>query len=432
MCTNLMINVPTTPGQAEPQTHVSARCMEMPGRTESSLYVVPAGQPFPLPVAGGSKSFVPPFVDAGQQAQWIGAYGFVGVATPSSSSAPPFFCDGMNSEGLSAAALWLAPGTNYPLAPASPTAQSPGEVSYLDFVAWLLSNFASVQLAQAELEGGTISIVGPPQELDGVADPWYEPLHFVVTDNTGASMIVEFVDGEGPTIYQSSNAVLTNTPTYDWHLTNIDNYFNLTLIGQATSASGASNPVGGGLVGLPGDSLSASRFVRAWVLSAGLNANGGLLPPAIGAGVGHLPSDGTGWLPAPGATPPGVQPVVPTGFSGPEQTAVTSALQLVQACMGTPYAMLQQVQATGGVQTTYGDYTQWTSVRDHTNANYYVMPVFNAILTRVSLAECADAPLYADGWLTIPVMPAAPDAPWAVDGNPVSATAAAAAPAAAL
>jgi penicillin V acylase-like amidase (Ntn superfamily) len=122
MCTNLMISVPTIPGQAQPQTHVSARCMEMPGRTESSLYVVPPRQQFPLPAAGASGPFVPPFVDAGLQAQWVSNYGFVGIATPPSASAPPFFCDGMNSEGLSAAALWLAPGTNYPPALASPHA----------------------------------------------------------------------------------------------------------------------------------------------------------------------------------------------------------------------------------------------------------------------------------------------------------------------
>lgn len=422
MCTNLMISVPTTPGQATPQTYVSSRCMEMPGRTQTSLFVVPPKEQFPLPANASdpSEPFVPPFIDAAKQHQWSSQYGFVGVASPPSASIPPFFCDGMNTEGLSAGALWLAPGTDYPK---SSSTASP-EVSYLDFVAWLLGNFSSVADAQAELEGGTVSIVGPPMELNGNADQWYEPLHFVVTDDTGASIIVEFVNGVTPTIYQSSNAVLTNTPTYDWQLTNVGNYFNLTLMGQATAADGAANPVGGGLVGLPGDQLSASRFVRAWVLSAGLNGNGGLQPPAIGAGVGQLPPDGTGWLPAPGASLPDLEPVIPTGFSGSEQTAVTTALQLVQVCMGTPYGMLleqvPQAGAPNGVETTYADYTQWTSVRDHTNLNYYLMPCFNAILTKFSLSACDDAPIYADGWLTVAVMPAEPGAPWAVDGSPVS------------
>ena len=31
MCTNLLINVPSTPGQADPRTYVSARALELPG-----------------------------------------------------------------------------------------------------------------------------------------------------------------------------------------------------------------------------------------------------------------------------------------------------------------------------------------------------------------------------------------------------------------
>jgi choloylglycine hydrolase len=407
MCTNLMISVPTTPGDEQPQTYVSSRCLEMPSMVESVLYVVPAGEAFPLPSSSG-QPFVPPFVEPSQQLPWTSTYGFVGIASPPSGPVPPFFYDGLNSAGLSAGALWLAPGTQYP--PDSST--GPSEVAYLDFVAWLLGNFDSVAAARAQLESGEVTIVGPPTTSE-----WYKPLHFVVTDSTAASIIVEFVDGAGPTIYNSSNAVLTNTPTYDWHLTNIGNYFNLTLLGQTTAAAGAANPVGGGLVGLPGDQLSASRFVRAWVLSGGMNGNGGLLAPAIGAGLGSLPADGTGWLPAPGESLVSASPV--PGYAGSEQTAVTVALQLVQICEGTPYGMLlEEVEANPG--TTYGDYTQWTSVRDHTNLNYYFVSAFSGILTRIGLSQAEGAPSYLDGWLSLPVMPA-PQAEWVVDGVLVAA-----------
>ena len=58
-------------------------------------------------------------------------------------------------------------------------------------------------------------------------------------------------------------------------------------------------------MGLPGDSLSASRFVRATVLAQG---------------IGQLPATGEGWRPAPGAfpTPP---PKSPPGFASSEQTS---------------------------------------------------------------------------------------------------------------
>jgi choloylglycine hydrolase len=61
--------------------------------------------------------------------------------------------------------------------------------------------------------------------------------------------------------------VMANAPTYDWHMTNLANYINLSvndiesikLGAQKISAFGA----GGGLLGLPGDFTPPSRFVRA-------------------------------------------------------------------------------------------------------------------------------------------------------------------------
>lgn len=429
MCTSLMISVPTTTGFVTPRTYVSSRCLEMPGILAQSLFVVPADDSFPLPVNG--VRFVPPFVDSSNQHRWQNDFGFVGIASPPTGSAPPVFCDGLNTAGLSAGALWMAPGTDYP----SSSATGPPEVSYLDFVAWLLGNFERVKHVRRTLERGEVSIVGPPALapppttppvppplLPPTPDRWYSPLHFIVTDSTGASIVVEFVNGQ-TTIYDSPNGVLTNAPTYDWHRTNVDNYFNLTLLGQSTSPAGTVNPVGGGLVGLPGDSLPSSRFVRAWLLSGGFNGDGGLQPPAIGAGLGQLPPDGTGWLPAPGQPPTDAKPALPPSYSDAEQTAVTVAMQLVQICMGTPYGMLLEPvpkSTDPAYTTTYGDYTIWTSVRDHTNLKYYAVSAFSAILTRIGLSECEHAPPYDKGWLTLPVMPAQAGADWAVNGNPVS------------
>src|SRR5699024_1437360 len=114
--------------------------------------------------------------------------------------------------------------------------------------------------------------------------PLYVPLHYIVTDSAGRSIVVEFVGGKA-VHYPSHKGVLTNWPTYDWQTTNVKNYYNLTPYGTATSPSGAGHPGGGGLVGLPGEPLSASRFVKAWVLTEGIH---------------ELPADGAGWLPAPG------------------------------------------------------------------------------------------------------------------------------------
>ena len=78
--------------------------------------------------------------------------------------------------------------------------------------------------------------------------------------------MVEPVDGTLK-VHDAPLGVMANAPTYDWHMTNLANYINLSvndiesikLGAQKISAFGA----GGGLPGLPGDFTPPSRFVRA-------------------------------------------------------------------------------------------------------------------------------------------------------------------------
>jgi choloylglycine hydrolase len=61
--------------------------------------------------------------------------------------------------------------------------------------------------------------------------------------------------------------VLTNAPTYDWHISNLRNYLGLSTLASESLRFGASDVTalgqGGGLVGVPGDYTPPSRFVRA-------------------------------------------------------------------------------------------------------------------------------------------------------------------------
>ena len=408
MCTNLMISVPSNPGQSPPdetKMHVSARALEMPGVLEQSVYVMSSSQTWPLHAFDADEA-----LHRWTTLRWTSKYGFVGIA-PSGTAweLMPSFNDGINTEGLSVGGLWLAPGTEY-----APVGTQENQVSFLDFPAWILGSFASVEELLRAMT--TITVVGPPPPTQDQPSPFYIPLHYVVTDSKGHSAVIEFIEGKAK-VHISKDAVLTNWPTYDWHATNVKDYFNLSPFGAGTSTTGKGNPVGGGLIGLPGDALSASRFVKATILSRSINE--------------HLPKDGAGWLPAPGVLPstkPSKKPP-PPGFADSEQTAVTVALQLVQIAMGTPYGMLLEkvddspdttnspITATPTPKATYGDYTMWSCVRDHTHRTYYFMSAFSGILTKIDLnaMDFAAAPPYPKN-ATLAVLPQ-PNVPWCVDAT---------------
>jgi len=73
-------------------------------------------------------------------------------------------------------------------------------------------------------------------------------------------------------VYDDPLGVITNAPTFDWHLTNLNNYVNLSALGPAPKKLDGitlrSMSTGTGLHGLPGDFSSPSRFVRAAIFSA--------------------------------------------------------------------------------------------------------------------------------------------------------------------
>ena len=82
--------------------------------------------------------------------------------------------------------------------------------------------------------------------------------------------MVEPVDGTLK-VHDAPLGIMTNAPTYDWHMTNLQNYINLSVkdvegakLGPVTLAAFGS---GSGLHGMPGDFTPPSRFVRAAIYS---------------------------------------------------------------------------------------------------------------------------------------------------------------------
>lgn len=90
-------------------------------------------------------------------------------------------------------------------------------------------------------------------------------LHWSFCDRTGETVVLE-PDADGVHVYRNTIGVMTNSPGYAWHRTNLLNYAALRdLDRDGTSLGGEKQPQcfsGSGAQGLPGDWSSPSRFVR--------------------------------------------------------------------------------------------------------------------------------------------------------------------------
>jgi len=54
-------------------------------------------------------------------------------------------------------------------------------------------------------------------------------LHFLITDRNGKGLVAEYIKGKVKLYDVNSNVkIMTNAPTYDWHLLNLRNYLNLS------------------------------------------------------------------------------------------------------------------------------------------------------------------------------------------------------------
>ncbi len=170
--------------------------------------------------------------------------------------------DGMNEKGLVAAAFYFPGYANY--TPASQANQNKA-LSPIEFPHWILTQFASVDEVKAALSS---VVIVPTVYGDWGSTP--PPLHYIVYDKQGRSIVIEPLKG-ALTVHENKLGTITNSPTFDWHLTHLRNFINLsptnkspiTLRGLKLTQLGQ----GSGLVGLPGDFTPPSRFIRAALFS---------------------------------------------------------------------------------------------------------------------------------------------------------------------
>ena len=187
-------------------------------------------------------------------------YAFIGIA-PGVLQGSPAYLEGQNEAGLGLSGNFLPGFTEYQTV----TPQDKQYVSVINFGGFVLGMFGTVKELRAELP--KYKVWYDPSEVKGIpTPPW---LHYVLTDRSGDSIVVEFVKGQ-MVIHENLAGVLTNSPTYDWHLNNVRNYLSLTATATPSVVVNGTNVTelgqGGGLVGLPADYTPPSRFVRATYL----------------------------------------------------------------------------------------------------------------------------------------------------------------------
>ena len=227
-------------------TVVRARTLEFGIDLKSNVILVPRGY---------SRTGTTPDGKPGKS--WTAKYANLGA----NALGMPVIIDGLNERGLAVGLFYFPTTAQY-------QPYSPGDagrtIAPWELGSYMLDSFATVDEVRANLP----NIVVPAVVLE--AWKFSPPVHYVVHDATGKSIAVEYTDGR-LNIYDNPLGVMTNSPAFDWQMTNLRNYVNFSLTDLPPVQVGNVKLVpfgqGTGMLGLPGDFTPPSRFVRAVAFS---------------------------------------------------------------------------------------------------------------------------------------------------------------------
>ena len=223
-------------------SYFQARTIEWAGSNLNSVYVV-------VPRDFSQTSYTP----KGKNGMTFKSrFGYVGLSVQEKE----FVAEGLNEAGLSAGLFYYPNYGSYLLYDEKYNSTT---ISDLQFVSWLLSQFASVEEVKANINKvRVVSLMG--------GDGKEAAIHWRVGDSSGKQIVIEIEQGVVH-IYDNPVGVITNAPGFQWHLTNLSNYINLTPVNPPAQEmyEFKVNPIGhgNGFLGLPGDFTPPSRFVRA-------------------------------------------------------------------------------------------------------------------------------------------------------------------------
>lgn len=179
-------------------------------------------------------------------------YAMIGMATVVDNY--PLYAEACNEKGLSIAGLYFPDYAYY-------KDEEKGKINITPFelTLWMLGNFETIEELRNVLDNVNLVNISFSAKLQ------LTPMHFMISDKD-KSIVLEQTK-EGLKIYDNPVGVLTNNPPFIYHLTNLNNYLNLT---PNFAENRFTNKIqldaygnGMGSIGLPGDTSPSSRFVRA-------------------------------------------------------------------------------------------------------------------------------------------------------------------------
>ena len=198
---------------------MTARSMDWKSEIESNLWVMPRGMK--RSGQAGKNSL-----------EWTSKYGSLITSGYDISTT-----DGVNEAGLNANLLWLVE-SDYPTF----TANSKPGLTIAAWAQYVLDSFATVQEAVDALEKEPFTIV-----TDNVpGEKRLATLHLSISDASGDSAIVEYINGKQVIHHSRDYQVMTNSPTFDQQLA-LNTYWQQI----------------GGTTMLPGTNRASDRFARA-------------------------------------------------------------------------------------------------------------------------------------------------------------------------
>lgn len=164
--------------------------------------------------------------------KWTSRYGSIATTVYGGATA-----DGMNEKGLTASILYLSE-SNF----GKPKDDQPG-LSLALWGQYFLDNYESVNEA---LEGIKQHPFQPRMASVGVSAQKPATVHLAITDKTGDTAVIEYINGEMTVHHGKEYTIMTNSPPYNEQLENLKKYKGF-----------------GGEAALPGTTEAADRFVRA-------------------------------------------------------------------------------------------------------------------------------------------------------------------------